>query len=713
MPERVSTVSGEGDEPVPANATSAWRKLAALSGAVLLVFAMGLPLAVLGPASAAASNDAIHYVANSGFETIDASGSAAPRDGNPFSDANTLELPDVTLSAAGSADLTLDQRTGTQTKTSSIGGLGNADITVNPDDKQAIVIKSGLDSLDFADASYDASTSGADLTYDASSTGSITLKSTGLSEGTTVEAIDTADDSVLDSGDVTASGAVSFTALPSGTYDVKLEDTSTQGGGGGGSNSGSAPDDSTDETETPSGPADTGNTTDDETSDPTAQYTAGKNGTVVAGDRTNESTTRFQVSLATGDTEDSSAEIVLDLSGNRSSQAEETPAAQTAVGTDQPGTDTGQETAAESATPADSAPTTDGGQSTDGDSTGEGADGEDASDDSADNVVVDSLVIQRTSDATRDFEISVREWSVDSPRATTARTSGAQSSLSPPADAADISPLQLTPSTDPTVTTAPAPKAMGADWAGSTGGLAQQTSTKTPNPRQFLDETGAAAIGYLKVSHTLPDTEIENVTFQFRVKKAYLNDRAVGPGSVSVYRDEAAGWTEFDAEKIGENDRFYLYEATTPGLSLFTIGSTQPVIETQDASLRNSSVMTGEPAVVDATVRNFGSVDGTTTVTLTADGSTVGTTTVSVPGNSAETVTIRFSPDSAAEYELAVGGVDAGTLSVQTAESPAGEDDESGGPPVVIGGLIAALILGGTLVYIWRRQDGAEAAQKT
>jgi cobalamin biosynthesis Mg chelatase CobN len=126
-------------------------------------------------------------------------------------------------------------------------------------------------------------------------------------------------------------------------------------------------------------------------------------------------------------------------------------------------------------------------------------------------------------------------------------------------------------------------------------------------------------------------------------------------------------------------------------------------------------VTTAETATVDATVRNFGSVAGTKTVTLTAGGESVATTRVDVPGNSAATVTLRFSPDTEREYDLAVGDADAGALSVEAAEAetPAGEDDESGGSMALIGGVVVALILGAALVYAWRRQADDEPGKIT
>ncbi|CCQ35362.1 probable secreted glycoprotein [Natronomonas moolapensis 8.8.11] len=203
--------------------------LATLLVALLVLSAVVASLG-FAPVGTANANTGVHYVTDSGLEVEDASGGDAPRNEEAFPDANTLDLPGITLSADGTALMTLDQRQGSQTKLSDI--TAGSDITVDPDDKQAIVVTSEFNSLDFASANYDASNSDSDLTYDAESSASLTVRETGLPEGRTVEAIDPSTDTVLDSADVDSNGDVSFMSLPSGNHEVRLEDTSTQSSGG-------------------------------------------------------------------------------------------------------------------------------------------------------------------------------------------------------------------------------------------------------------------------------------------------------------------------------------------------------------------------------------------------------------------------------------------------------------------------------------------------
>lgn len=178
------------------------------------------PLGV-GPIGTAAANTGVHYVTDSGFEIEDTSGGAAPRSGNPYPDADTLELPGITLSASGDAYVTLEQRTGTFTNLTNVDD--GPSILVTPDDKQEVALMGGFDQLNFSDATYAAADSDADLVYSASSTATLRLESTGLSTGTTVNAIDVDSDSTLDSASISSNGSVTFSSLDAGEHSVNLQ----------------------------------------------------------------------------------------------------------------------------------------------------------------------------------------------------------------------------------------------------------------------------------------------------------------------------------------------------------------------------------------------------------------------------------------------------------------------------------------------------------
>ncbi|MGM0592220.1 MAG: Ig-like domain-containing protein, partial [Halobacteriota archaeon] len=311
------------------------------------------------------------------------------------------------------------------------------------------------------------------------------------------------------------------------------------------------------------------------------------------------------------------------------------------------------------------------------------------------NVAVDSISIRPTKDGQRDFDVIVREWSVD--------LGGDE------------------------------PGEGGQGGTGESNANGDDTSEASDgandraHPRAFLEDTGASAIGYVEVNHTNPDADIEHVTFRFRVHKTYLNETGVGTESVALYRDETDRWNELDAKQVDETGEYHIFEATSPGLSLFTVGSTRPVFDVDEVKLGRQDVDVGETVTVDATVRNLGGADGTHEVVLSADGERVTSAEVSVEARSTETVGLSFEPREAGEYDLLADDEAVGVVSVEAVndevsseasgvrdaltDDTTGDSRESdGGSPeiVLVVGLLAAALLALFAVGRWRRRTEGE-----
>jgi hypothetical protein len=335
----------------------------------------------------------------------------------------------------------------------------------------------------------------------------------------------------------------------------------------------------------------------------------------------------------------------------------------------------------------------------DADDSGDESDGTEstAGESDLDNVAVDSLSIRPTEDGQRDFEVTVREWSVDLGES----------------DAGDGG-QDSTETGESNVT-----------GDGTNG--ASDDATDRADPHAFLEDTGSTAVGYVEVNHTNPDADIGDVTFRFRVHKSYLNETGVGPESVALYRDETERWNELDATRVNETDGYHVFQATSPGLSLFTIGSTRPVFDIEAAELSRRDIAVGGTVTIDATVRNLGGADGTHEVTLTADGERVSSADVNVDARSSETVSLSFDPGEAGEYNLVVDDEAAGVLSVEAVDDEdssgdsgdrdvetddtTGDSDESdgGGPNIVlVGGLLATPLVVLFAVVRRRRRDETE-----
>jgi len=134
---------------------------------------------------------------------------------NPFVGSNGLHINNVTFSASGTSELTVDQFLGSETQLSSIDASTSA-ITVDPSDKDSVTISGGVTDLDFDDVQLDRTSQ---LTYSASSSGTITVR--GLATNTEFVAA-TAGGTVLSNGTTTSSGEATISVSSGSNEEIVL-----------------------------------------------------------------------------------------------------------------------------------------------------------------------------------------------------------------------------------------------------------------------------------------------------------------------------------------------------------------------------------------------------------------------------------------------------------------------------------------------------------
>lgn len=173
--------------------------------------------------------------------------------------------------------------------------------------------------------------------------------------------------------------------------------------------------------------------------------------------------------------------------------------------------------------------------------------------------------------------------------------------------------------------------------------------------------TGVRDLGRASVTSTLDDDDVDAVTVRFAVDPATLDANA---SALSLYRAADDGWRESDVSVVSENDSAVVFEATTDGFGTLALGADAPAFTVTDATLDANETTVGETVTVTATVRNDGRADGDGSVALALDGETVADETVSAAAGANATVTFEYSPETAGTYNVSVGGVDAGTLTV-------------------------------------------------
>ncbi len=124
------------------------------------------------------------------------------------------------------------------------------------------------------------------------------------------------------------------------------------------------------------------------------------------------------------------------------------------------------------------------------------------------------------------------------------------------------------------------------------------------------------ALGYVEVAHA-DDAPLDAGTFRFGVSSARLDELGVDPSAVRLYRHHDGEWRELDTRHLGNG----VYEADTPGFSVFAVGTAGADVTTTTTAPATTTAAAG---------------DETTTAgpsgTTTADADATETTTRSFPG---------------------------------------------------------------------------------
>ncbi len=148
-------------------------------------------------------------------------------------------------------------------------------------------------------------------------------------------------------------------------------------------------------------------------------------------------------------------------------------------------------------------------------------------------------------------------------------------------------------------------------------------SDEPPTDGTGLTVDGVSPLAYLNVSHlALADEDVSNVTFRFAVSRETLDARGIAPEEVVLYRNHDGPWTALETHLVDTTDSSYVFEAKSPGLSVFAVGApdretTSPgTTTTTPATTEEGTTTTDEPSATT-------SISATTSSAPTADGTTV------------------------------------------------------------------------------------------
>ena len=191
-------------------------------------------------------------------------------------------------------------------------------------------------------------------------------------------------------------------------------------------------------------------------------------------------------------------------------------------------------------------------------------------------------------------------------------------------------------------------------------------ASAAPSGNTPANANAAATVGYHYIDiQNLSAVDSTPGTFTFEVSAEQRARLGVPAEELQMYRYHNNTWDTINTTYLGDGE----YQADTPGFSWFAIGSQSQPVSVTGATINESTVQSGEVATVTATVENTADNDANISLNLTADGTTLEQRTVAVNASSTTTVTFTTALTEAGTYQVAVGGTDAGTLTVE-AEPP-------------------------------------------
>ena len=214
----------------------------------------------------------------------------------------------------------------------------------------------------------------------------------------------------------------------------------------------------------------------------------------------------------------------------------------------------------------------------------------------------------------------------------------------------------------------------------------------------FENDTGIVSAGYVDIEHTLEPGEMSGATFEFSVRKSYLDELGVDADDVELHHRKDGEWQTRETEHLGSDETHHRFKGTMTDFSVFALGTGAPPIGVTDASLAASTVDSGEEATISATIENRGQGDAEETVDLTVDGETVDSKSVSLEGGETTDIDFGYTPEEIGEYAFAVGGTDAGSLTVGDG---VGSDDEGQSWGWLVAVILVTILV---VVILWRRQ---------
>ncbi|WP_380676853.1 right-handed parallel beta-helix repeat-containing protein [Salinigranum sp. GCM10025319] len=208
-------------------------------------------------------------------------------------------------------------------------------------------------------------------------------------------------------------------------------------------------------------------------------------------------------------------------------------------------------------------------------------------------------------------------------------------------------------------------------------------SDDAPGGTEALSLSSGLALSYLTVDHSIDDENVDEVVFRFRVSRAGLAAAGLSTGDVTLYRYVDGSPTALPTSFVRSTPTAYVFEATSPGLSVFAVGAGEVATaeDQTDAPDDGNGADAGDgsdPDDGDGGDGNDGSTDSTDDSDDDSSSRDGGSSSGGSSGGSSSTATATPSTETADPTDgTATPAADGSTVD-STPEGPDGDEEPPG-----------------------------------
>ncbi|GGN90244.1 PGF-pre-PGF domain-containing protein [Haloarcula pellucida] len=212
--------------------------------------------------------------------------------------------------------------------------------------------------------------------------------------------------------------------------------------------------------------------------------------------------------------------------------------------------------------------------------------------------------------------------------------------------------------------------------------------------------------------------DIEQATVRFSLDRSRLREVGLDQSEVTLYHRNGSAWEPLDTAIVEERANSVVYEVTATEFSTFAAGRIEPEFTVEDTSLSTTQLDSGQRLVLEAVVRNNGSVAGEYEGAMVVNDERVNATTVTMPADSERTIRLTHDVSSAGTYEIALNDDDAGSIVISEGQvaddtptrteattttsqsTPAETTAPDNGPAISVPAGVPATVMGIDTVYL-------------